>query len=204
MMNDARPQILVQPVRHQIKVKRSVFIGSADSASDPQDAIDYINRVRQEFHDATHNCYAYRIDADTFRYSDDGEPSGTAGKPILAMLDKYHLMRVVMVITRYFGGVKLGTGGLIRAYSQAAEEVIQNGRLRDYVAWGKMKITYPYALTRQVQYWVNQFGGSVDSSSFDTEVTAQVRIPLANCEPFRQQLIAGGGNQITVSTPEGQ
>ena len=106
----------------EIKIKGSRFIGIISPVADKVNAEKILIEIRKEFRNATHNCFAYRINSQEFRYSDDGEPSGTAGRPILSMIDKYQLQRVVLVVTRYFGGTKLGTGGLIRAYSQSADK----------------------------------------------------------------------------------
>ncbi len=115
------------PVRAEIRVKASRFIASAAAADTKDGAMDFLRRVRAEFHDATHNCYAYSMGPDglEFRYSDDGEPAGTAGKPILFELKKYNFNDAVCVVTRFYGGTKLGVGGLARAYAQSAEEALK-------------------------------------------------------------------------------
>jgi uncharacterized YigZ family protein len=113
--------------RAEIKVKASKFIATASYASTKEEAIKFHNIIWAEFHDASHNCFAYRIGATgmEFRFSDDGEPSGSAGKPILFALKKYDYSDIIVIVTRYFGGTKLGVGGLARAYSDAACEVLE-------------------------------------------------------------------------------
>jgi uncharacterized YigZ family protein len=113
--------------RAEIVVKGSRFIGSIAPAKTKEEALRYIDDIRKEFYDATHNCFAYRLGAQglNFRTADDGEPSGSAGKPILFILQKYDVSDVTLVVTRYYGGTKLGVGGLARAYSDAAEAVVQ-------------------------------------------------------------------------------
>jgi uncharacterized YigZ family protein len=108
------------------KIKGSRFIASVAPVSSKDDAMSFVESLRKEFYDSRHNCFAYRLGAQGlyFRAFDDGEPSGSAGKPILFALQKYDVSDVALVVTRYFGGVKLGVGGLARAYSQAAENVL--------------------------------------------------------------------------------
>ncbi len=108
--------------RAELKVKGSRFTATVLPAADKSQALQRLDDVRKEFYDATHNCFAYRLGFDglDFRAADDGEPSGSAGKPILFMLQKYDVSDVLLVVTRYFGGTKLGVGGLARAYSESA------------------------------------------------------------------------------------
>jgi len=112
--------------RTEIKIKSSKFIATAAPVSNIEAAMEFVNSVRADFFDATHNCFAYQIgwDCNTFRAVDDGEPSGSAGKPILSSIQKFEISDVAVVVTRYFGGTKLGVGGLVRAYSSATEEVL--------------------------------------------------------------------------------
>lgn len=112
--------------RAEIKVKGSRFIATAIPVRTKELALTALEQIRAEFYDATHNCYAYRLGHGglDFRTADDGEPSGTAGKPMLFMLQKFDVSDVLVVVTRYFGGIKLGVGGLARAYSDSAQAVL--------------------------------------------------------------------------------
>jgi uncharacterized YigZ family protein len=111
----------------EIKIKGSKFIGYVEPTSSKEEASSVLARIQSKHYDATHNCFAYKLGSDenNFRYSDDGEPTGTAGKPIFLALGKYKFSDIIVVVTRYFGGTKLGVGGLIRAYSDTAEEVLK-------------------------------------------------------------------------------
>lgn len=113
--------------RAELKVKGSRFTATVFPAKSKDEALSKLDEIRKEFYDATHNCYAYRLGFKglDFRAADDGEPSGSAGKPILFMLQKYDVSDALLVVTRYFGGVKLGVGGLARAYSECAEMVLE-------------------------------------------------------------------------------
>ena len=169
-MNEPENFTVANPTRHELRIKRSIFIGSLSAAKTRKSAEARINAICREFHDATHNCFGYRVDENTFRYSDDGEPSGTAGKPIFSMLEKYQLLQSVLIVTRYYGGIKLGTGGLMRAYSRCAEETIQKGKLKKFVQYHFFKIHYPYNLTRQIHYILAKHMGTIESSEFETGV----------------------------------
>jgi uncharacterized YigZ family protein len=113
--------------RYETKIKGSKFIATVQHVRSKDEAEAFLDTVRAEFYDATHNCFAYKIGADglEFRSSDDGEPSGSAGKPILFSINKFNLSDIAVVVTRYFGGTKLGVGGLARAYGGTAEEVLE-------------------------------------------------------------------------------
>jgi uncharacterized YigZ family protein len=114
------------PVRSEVKIKGSRFIGSAIPAANKEIAMIALEGIRKEFFDATHNCFAYRFGSSglEFRTADDGEPNGSAGKPILFSIQKAQVSDVLVVVTRYFGGTKLGVGGLARAYSESATDVL--------------------------------------------------------------------------------
>lgn len=118
---------IAEKTRVEIKVKRSKFIATAVPAKSQVIAKEILGTIRTEFYDATHNCFAYRIGPEglEFRASDDGEPSGSAGKPILFSIKKYNYSDLIVVVTRYYGGRKLGVGGLARAYSEAAELALE-------------------------------------------------------------------------------
>ncbi len=175
--------------RHQTKVKGSVFIGSLFPAQTQYQAEEKIERMRKEFYDATHNCFAYRIDSNTFRYSDDGEPAGTAGKPILSMIDKYKLQRVVLVVTRYFGGTKLGTGGLIRAYSECAEQTIVKARIVEKTNYRRLTVGYPFEATRQIYQLVKKKGIQIQEDATPEGMRAVLQIPASQIAEIKSQLI---------------
>ncbi len=170
-------------------VKKSIFIGNLAPADNPAAAEEFIHRIRSHYYDATHNCYAYRVDESLFRTFDDGEPAGTAGKPILAMLDKYELSRVVLVVTRYFGGIKLGTGGLIRAYSECAEKVIQEADICLRHNFEKITVHYPFELMNRVHHVVHRFTAAIKEDADAFGMKAEIEILPSQVERFRQELL---------------
>jgi uncharacterized YigZ family protein len=169
-------------------VKGSRFIGSAAPADLKEEAESFIEEIRRTHHNATHNCFAYRIDRSLFRYSDDGEPSGTAGRPILNMIDKYQLQRAVLVVTRYFGGTKLGTGGLIRAYSEAAEATIQQAKILKKNIYLELSLEYPFEIINKVQHLVQKFDGHISDDADVNGMISRVKIFSSRQEPFLKEL----------------
>ena len=146
-MDDSYKEVSARELA-EIKIKGSRFIGEVVPASSIEDAEAALGQIRKREYNATHHCWAYRlgVKGDLFRYSDDGEPSGTAGQPILRHIDGLGITNILVVVTRYYGGTKLGTGGLIRAYGEAArlvleKSVIEEKILRDesehpFCVWG--------------------------------------------------------------------
>lgn len=195
-MNESDNFTVAAPTRHETRIKRSIFIGSLSGAKDRDAAEAQLDVIRREFYNATHNCFGYRIDEDIYRYSDDGEPNGTAGKPIFSMLEKYRLEQSVLVVTRFYGGIKLGTGGLLRAYSQCAEETIQKGKIKKFVHYHFFQIHYPYNLTRQIHYILGKHQAEITNSDFETEVTSEIKVPERNAPQLKEELENSGSGQI--------
>ena len=173
----------------EIKVKGSRFIATLEAVAERTAAESFIRNIRKIYHDASHNGFAYRIDDSVYRYSDDGEPSGTAGKPILDMIDKYRLMKTALVVTRYFGGTKLGTGGLIRAYSSSAESLIENtGRVKK-PNFKSLHIRYPYEMTSKIQHLVQRYNGRIEQESDAWGIIARIEIIPSKLQVFTDSVI---------------
>jgi uncharacterized YigZ family protein len=197
-MNKSMPYNILRPAQNKIKIQRSSFIGSVRFAPDIETAEYFIESVRREFFKATHNCFAYRIDKNQFRFSDDGEPSGTAGKPILFLLEKYDLIETVLVVTRFYGGIKLGRGGLYRAYSQCAEEIILKAGLEVIVPQINISLNYPYHFSRKIENILSKYSGRIISSDFETEVKTEILVPQELSDKFIKEVLNVGGNKIKV------
>jgi uncharacterized YigZ family protein len=192
-MHDTARMILIKqdfyytvsgPVSREIKIKGSRFISALEAVSDRLAAESFIKNIRKRYHDASHNCFAYRIDDSLHRYSDDGEPSGTAGRPILDMVDKYQLIKTVLVVTRYFGGAKLGTGGLIRAYSSSAESLIKSAKIIKKPNFKPLHIHYPYEMTSKVQRLVQKYNGRIEQESNERGIIARIEIIPSKLQEF--------------------
>jgi uncharacterized YigZ family protein len=162
------------------------------------DAEKFIENIRKEFHDATHNCYAYRIDPNELRYSDDGEPSGTAGKPILSIIDKHKLQEVALTVTRYFGGTKLGTGGLARAYSECAEHLINRAAIIRKINYRNLIIVYDFEQISKVQHMVHKYGAQISEDATAEGMKAKISIPSSKKQQFLEEVINLTSGKIKI------
>jgi uncharacterized YigZ family protein len=171
---------LAHEVNSEITVKGSRFKAFCSSASSFDNAEGYLDTIRKSYRDATHHCYAYILRDDnglTVRSSDDGEPSGTAGKPILTALQRHNLTNVICVVVRYFGGTKLGMGGLVRAYTNAAESALETGKTSEHYIKSRLRLSFPYTMTGGVEQFLNENGVDVLDRSFGEEcvLTCSIR-----------------------------
>ncbi len=197
-MADGNLYTLSDVYRHELKIKRSTFIGTVAPARSKAEAQAFVRQISNEFHDASHNCFAYRMDPSSFRYSDDGEPSGTAGRPILSMIEKYQFIQVVLVVTRYFGGIQLGTGGLSRAYARAAEETLQKVSRRPVICYQQLRLHYDYSFIRAVRTLLEKYGGKVVESEYQHQVHAVVEVPREFASEFQTMLQQQTAGRIVV------
>lgn len=173
--------------RVEIVVDKSRFIATAGFAERIEEAKAFLERVRQEMPDASHHVYAYRVgygNSVTEGMSDDGEPSGTSGPPALAVLRGQDLGDVIVVITRYFGGRKLGKGGLVRAYSDAVREVLAHLPTTLKVEVQTLATTLPYANYEAVKGLVTDHAGVVQDEAFGADVQMTVVLPVSQLERF--------------------
>lgn len=151
--------------------KKSKFIGYAKPVSTPDEAADFINTIKAMHWDATHNVYAYLLRDNNFqRYSDDGEPSGTAGVPVLDVLLKENLVNVCVVATRYFGGTLLGAGGLVRAYSHTSKIAIEAANIVTMAECGIYRCDIDYSFYDRLVVLLNEVGANIEGSDFSDKV----------------------------------
>ncbi len=183
-----RYKVPAAPASAKLTVKGSKFICHIFPVESKEEAETQYQNIKKRYYDATHNCFAYRIDESTFRFSDDGEPSGTAGRPILQVLEGHELFEILCVVTRYFGGTKLGTGGLIRAYSDATKEALNNLKIKEKVKQKSLTIKTDYTHEQYVHRLLNQFNGRVVNSDYANGVKIQVEIPWSQSESFMSHL----------------
>ena len=170
-------------------VNRSRFIGYAKPVTTADEAVDFINEIRARHRDATHNVYAYAVRSPEYsRYSDDGEPQGTAGMPVLDVIKKNGLTDCCVVVTRYFGGILLGAGGLVRAYSHSASLAVQAARIVKMSLCAVLRVVCDYGFYGRLAALVPESGGTVENTDFGAEVTMVFRLPAEKEELFRQQL----------------
>lgn len=159
--------------------KKSKFISHVKPVDNEEDALSYLAQMRSKYSDARHNVYAYVIDENNiFRYSDDGEPSGTAGMPVLDTIRKEGLVDVVVVITRYFGGTLLGTGGLVHAYSASTKQGILASKPVEMNKSDIVSVTVDYSMVGKMQHKFASDGYTLEDTKFDSEVTFIVSCPI--------------------------
>ena len=180
-----------QRERTSIKVRGSEFIATVIPVTSKDQALKELESLRSEFWDATHNCFAYRIGKGglEFRTSDDGEPSGSAGKPILFVLHKYDVSDILMVITRYYGGTKLGVGGLARAYSDSSSAVLELCVKIPVYSTKDIKVLCMYEDVDIIRRIIDSYAINSDSEYRDA-VEFIARIPESQCETFMNEIIS--------------
>ena len=171
----------------EIKVKGSKFIASVIQSSSKTVAEKQYQEFKQKYHDATHNCYAYRISENEFRYSDDGEPSGTAGLPIFKVLENNEIFEILLVVTRYYGGTKLGTGGLARAYSDAALECINKSKKIQKTRYITINLQTTYNRYNELLRLVSKFNGKFKQSDYQDTIDLTLQIPKSKFNLFQME-----------------
>ena len=180
---------LVPAERHRIEIEvaRSRFITTVELTETVEEAKTFLASIRAEMPDASHHVYAFRVgfgSTVTEGMSDDGEPSGTSGPPTLAVLRGSGIGDIALVTTRYFGGTKLGTGGLVRAYSEAAHIALNELKTEQKIEKRLLGIELPYSLFEQTKLLITEYEGVIEEEDFAAEVMLMVRFPLVNVPDF--------------------
>ncbi len=181
--------------------KKSRFIGQVFAVGSAQEAEEKIAEISKKYWDARHNCYAYVIgqNSEITKCSDNGEPSGTAGKPILEVINGAAITNILIIVTRYFGGVLLGTGGLVRAYTQAAQAGLAASTIGELVYSRKLTLTVGYNLINTVQYYLGQNDISIADARYEADVQFDVCIRESNLAKFKEDITSKCDGQITIT-----
>jgi len=188
---------LTASAEHLLEVKHSRFLARATPVNTPNEALTWLDRVR--IVDATHNCWAWRMGQD-YRSSDDGEPSGTAGRPILAAIDGQACDQVVVMVTRWFGGIKLGAGGLVRAYGRAAAECLRLAEKRALIAMTQVDIQVPFAELGTVHALFSQHQAHKCEERFDAiGAWMRLELPASELAALRTHLRDATRNQVQIN-----
>lgn len=174
----------------EIVEKKSRFIGYVHHVETEEEAVAFVTEIKKKHYDARHNCYAYSIGEEQplLRFSDDGEPGGTAGKPILEVITGKQLCNVCIVVTRYFGGTLLGTGGLVRAYTEAAKVCIEATEVVRKALVIPMQIITNYTDLGKIQYILGNEGISIQDSEYGENVILKVEVVIDNVENLKKTL----------------
>lgn len=164
--------------------RRSRFIGHIFRTETEEEALARLKQMREKYWDATHNVYAYIIKDGATRFSDDGEPGGTAGMPVLQVLQREGIFNVTCVVTRYFGGILLGAGGLVRAYAHSAKIGLDAAGRSMKRVWTNVYLPCPYSWYERIKLEIAAFGGIIKNTDFGADVSFDLLLPEAQTRPF--------------------
>lgn len=181
-------------------IKRSRFIGRAYPVQSEEEAQEILEKVKKEYWDATHNCYAYALRSGPRRFSDDGEPQGTAGRPILEILEKEGITDCLLIVTRYFGGVLLGAGGLVRAYGKSAKEAAQAAEPVWMRPCTRAEFSCEYHQYGRLSALIPEAGGETIDTQFTSGVTVTFLLPEEALGRFQKLLSEASSGSIQMET----
>ena len=205
--DDDRYPIPAAEHRAEQSIQRSRFVATVAEAASVEEAAAFVRRVSEEFADATHNCWAYVVGrpgaTDRVGMSDDGEPHGTAGRPMLNVLLHSGVGDVAAVVTRYYGGTKLGTGGLVRAYGGCLQRALLTLPRAERVEWTVVRARVGYGHVTTVRQTVAAHGGLVDAEDYAAEVTYALRLPSTTADAFMAALRDATRGTAVVERDEG-
>ncbi len=184
--------------------KRSSFLGHVRYVETEDEAKAFVAEMKKKFYDARHNCWCYIIKDGAVRYSDDGEPQGTAGIPMLEVLKREGVTNVVCVVTRYFGGVLLGTGGLLRAYTKSAKDALNAAGICVVRRWVKAEIACSYAMLERLKTECTAIGGVVADIEYSAEVCLKLLLPEDKADAFSQRTadVTAGASELEITGEE--
>lgn len=177
--------------------KRSRFIGRIWHTETEEEALEHIQQMRRQHYDATHNVYAYVIRDGAMRYSDDGEPQGTAGMPVLEVLRREEVYNVCCVVTRYFGGILLGAGGLVRAYAKSAKLALDCAGISRKQVWEHIDLPCPYAMYERMKQVIAACGAQILDTEYGAEIVLHCIVPHAQKENLIAKLIDSSAGRLT-------
>ena len=178
--------------------KKSRFIGRIWPVESEEEAQEQIRQMEKTYSDAAHNCWAYVIKDGPARFSDNGEPGGTAGNPMMQVLQKENLNNVLCVVTRYFGGILLGAGGLVRAYTKGAKIAVNAAGKSIKRVWSVLYIPCPYSFYERVKLETEAFGGIIRDTQFGAEVELEILVAQPRAQEFLSKIL-----DMTAGTVEG-
>ena len=178
--------------------KRSEFIGHVWRVESEEEARAHIEATKKRHYDARHNCWCYIIKGGAVRYSDDGEPQGTAGQPMLNVFQREGVENVCCVVTRYFGGILLGAGGLVRAYTQSAKDALDAAGISVVRRWVAMEVPCTYAMFERARLEVTAFGGVVENVDYGADVVLSALLPEERAEEFAAHILDVSAGAIEV------
>lgn len=198
---------IIKEISATIKIKGSKFIGYVKPVDTVEEAEKYIDFISEQNYDATHNCTAFKVgvgDQAVFRYNDDGEPGGTGGRPILEAIEGKGLTNVVGVVTRYFGGTKLGMGGLSRAYRNCADQALAKAGKREFFFTKIFVINFTYNLTGIVMELIDKYACTIEDKHYGNKTELTLAVKKIQSDEFKQNLINKTGGKISIKETENE
>ena len=178
--------------------KRSRFIGHIWPVETEEEAQAHIKAMKAQYYDARHNCWCYLIGDNVVRYSDDGEPQGTAGQPMLKVFQRENVTNVCCVVTRYFGGILLGAGGLTRAYSKSAKDALSAAGAATMGLWRQVRLHCGYSLLERVKLEIDALGGLIDETEYGADVIVTASMPEDGAEKLQSRLTELSAGEIVL------
>ncbi|WP_186647267.1 YigZ family protein [Fluviispira vulneris] len=183
-MSSANFKTIYENVVSEKIIEKSRFITSLEKVTSEEQVFHFFSSIKKKYFDATHNCTAYVLNSGSMRSNDDGEPAGTAGRPMLEFLKKNEIFNIAVVVTRYFGGVKLGTGGLIRAYSSSVSEAVQKAGIVENVLHNSFCLTFAYSHWKKIENYLNinliQFDKPIFSENIQVKIYVKNKQNITN------------------------
>ena len=206
-MASPRYPIPAERFRSEIEVKHSRFITTVETVESAEAALDFISQLKHEFPDATHNCWAYLIgppgSTDRIGLSDDGEPHGVAGKPMLTTIQHSGIGDIVVVVTRYFGGTKLGKGGMVKAYTQAVKTALDKLKTTEKIDWIELTVEVGYPLLDPIERLLPEFEVELLEKQFAEQIVMKLKLPEEHLEQFSTRLTDLSSGQIEIKRSSG-
>lgn len=187
-----------------IVISKSKFITTLTPISSQEDAIEKLNIIKKKYSDATHNCYAYISSQNALeqKFSDDGEPQGTAGVPILEVLKKRKVYMTLAVVTRYFGGIKLGASGLVGAYSSCVASAIDNAKIVEYKESNGFVVHTDYSMYKKIQEIIENYNGQVQDIEYLDKIIIKAILPKEDVEECKMAVIDKSNGQARIEILE--
>ena len=184
--------------RVELKIKNSRFIGLALPCKTPEEAREILLVIRREHQGCTHVVHAYVLGqkGSLLGQSDDGEPKGTAGKPVLEILKGRRITNILVAVVRYFGGTKLGTGGLVKAYGDTAKEVLENLPLEEEIPRVDFRLSFPYTLHNSIHRILSSYNCTLLSESFGEQVVLEAKAALKNLEALEREITTASAGSV--------
>ena len=199
-MDDKGFRVPFEASESEFVEKRSRFISHLWPIETEEEAQAHIREMKSKYYDARHNCWCYLLGQNTMRYSDDGEPQGTAGQPMLKVFERENVTNVCCVVTRYFGGILLGAGGLTRAYSKGAKDALTAAGAATMGLWAQVAVPCTYALFERVKLEIAALGGVIDDTDYGADICLYVSMMSDTVEQMQKRLteLSSGSLKLEV------